>query len=265
MVKGAGVSVGGSAEKITVVYAHACQLKRQSKMRKREDKRESMKHLLCLCQGDAHAWVLICLTGWHQPSRTIPLSAGSYFLLIVLNLLSISMRGRTSYCAVRKLATWMQPQLQEESYFMSLNNAKQCLLLECISTEALKQIKFTLSCKTEYEKWSAMACGWKVTNKAHERWIWRIQKPHPSYIPKPSHQGRSKKLPSGHKRKKNRPCKKPLPDLLSAFSSPLLLLSFPSGFVLQSYLSTVAECWSLETARGLQIIKASRYFTYLCL
>lgn len=106
-----------------------------------------------------------------------------------------------------------------------------------------------------------MAFGWTVANKAHERWILRIQLPHPSHIPNVSTKAEAKPALRPQEGKKQA-VHQPLPDLLSAFFP--LLLSFPFGFVLQSYLSTVAERWSLQTVEGFQIIKASRYFMYEC-
>lgn len=84
---------------------HVCTGTRVNKkaQEKRRGNRESMRHLLCLCQGDIHAWVLLSLTGRHQRSRTIPLSQGSCFLLTALRLVYIGTREITSYFAVKKL------------------------------------------------------------------------------------------------------------------------------------------------------------------
>lgn len=78
---------------------------------------------------------------------------------------------------------------------------------------------------------------------------------HPIYLTSPVRQEQN--LPLGHKKKKQ-PVQLPPPDLLSAFFP--LLFSFPSGFVLQSYFSTVAVWSSLQTANRFSTIESRRTF-----
>lgn len=101
MVRGVGVRTGSTAEQRWSCLQNAHMLIRYSTKEKRRQT-GMYDTSLCLCQRDAHAWMLMCLTGRHQHGRTIQLSPGSCFLLAVLYPVSISIQKITPYAAVKK-------------------------------------------------------------------------------------------------------------------------------------------------------------------